>query len=423
MGRFLDEPKQSSGRNLLASKSGSSAVKSGRNLLAEKSKASRSVGVNPFELSSPMGIASAIGRSGLSKDDTLKLSDLPYVTAKGVSGALAGTPELIARHPLGFAAGGIVGAQGERGESGGFLKPESQAGERLGLAVETGAGLIPLEALASKIPQAPRVFGKAFSKLRAADKPAEQLSSKLSSKVGEAVRSRGRPLGEYINQSGERLIKSPEKFRELTESLPKTLQEAILSDPELSRGIFGPGKEFVLKSSNEVMPTLKNLERVRSIFRGGTSSKVFDPKIAEDQLRRAADVGYTRVGKLMREGDDPLRELMAKYTMAKRAEKQLGSTLSSKQGFTKPIGRMFQEGTSSLPRQALERLSEYNPRILETIDEIMKHEKSLGKAKMISNLMRKLGTGAAYTAGGSVVAGPLIRGIGGNTTNVFQGGD
>jgi hypothetical protein len=221
---------------------------------------------------------------------------------------------------------------------------------------------------------------KVLSDLQKKVQAGANLSDELSAMADEARKTAGATQGGYIDANASELVDA-KKLGQIINRLPKPLQK------EIQR----------LKINLKSNPTLGGAEKIRAIIKGRVPSSNWNIKSVDETMANAASQGYDDIGNLMKEGRPELAEAMGRYADTKNAQKQIVGRLETNTGMTKsnPVLEMFGKNVDNADVQAISKLAEENPEILQTIAKIKKLEGKIARQEAIGNFAKKYGAIAA----------------------------
>ena len=239
---------------------------------------------------------------------------------------------------------------------------------------------------------------KALMELEKKVQAGASLADELSYMADEARKTAGAMQGGYIDANATDAVDG-NRLNDVISMAPKALQEAILDHPGITKSqkpyvVTDPtGIQITKMSEPTIDPTLKNSETIRGIIKGRIPSSKWNIKSVDESTSNAAKQGYDDIGKIMTEGRPELRDAMKQYGQVKNAQKQIAGRLETNTGMTKskPILEMFGKNADNADVQAIAKLAEENPEILNTITKIKKMNSKIDRENAIKDLTKLVG--------------------------------
>lgn len=243
-----------------------------------------------------------------------------------------------------------------------------------------------------------------------------QVSPQITKVKGTSIPKQIEPTFDPSKGQYAKEVITPKKFIEAPEDIvtlskpgqgvaPRSLTSA---SPRETYSLRPPTKGVSQLTEGEeiISPSLANAKAIRDIARGKLPSKYWNPKLADDQAAKEAEVAYENIGNLMRSGRGDLGDIMRNYAEVRQAQRELIPALRTAKGFTKTkqVGRLFSPTSEGSKQQALEVLSKYNPEITKISEEVAKYGKGLERARVLSALAKKA---AGYAGLGALGYGLL----------------
>ena len=268
--------------------------------------------------------------------------DVPGVIEGGVTGLTGDIPRNIARDPMSFAMGGVMGAtNADRSKElpSWYPQAKTEPGRQLAEQAElAGATALAIPMFTEVLPMAvknfPGMARRARSLVTGKSAKLARGAETLQGQVVDARKLVGKHIEDYVAQTGHEPVNA-QQLDELMSTMPENLRKAIMDDPNILKNLVGQkdvGGFVMGPASKQVTPqkttfSVKKMTRGQKEASGGVGGK---PRMMTE--RTGIEDPGTGVRTTLRGDISPQEELTG--VMAMRQSGKKGVAVSPKTSYT-----------------------------------------------------------------------------------------